>query len=92
MPEQVEAIRRRGPVLGERPNLWEVRIAKDQGAKDGYEPGSGEGVSKNLESDNWANVMVQFPLAPSTRFRGLILTITVLACVRCNRTGVKETK
>lgn len=65
LPEQVEALRRRGPTIGERPTLWEVRIGKGgaNGAVDGiHKPGyeypasTAEGTGE--VPDDWANVMV----------------------------------
>lgn len=63
LPEQVEALRRRGPNLGERPTLWEVRIGKgganaavDGIAKSGYEQSIS--ISDKTQDDDWAYVMV----------------------------------
>lgn len=65
LPEQVDALRRRGPALGERPTLWEVRIGKG-GAnaavggihKPGYEYPAATGDNADDAHDDWAHVMV----------------------------------
>lgn len=66
LPEQVEALRRRGPAVGERPTMWEVRIGKG-GAnaavggvaeKSGYEYPTSGADRDDLSADDWANVMV----------------------------------
>lgn len=67
LPEQVEALRRRGPTLGEKPTIWEVRIGKGGPGIDANGKGLGDdygmdtkGEDKEVEEDDWANVMVCF--------------------------------
>lgn len=65
LPEQVEALRRRGPTLGEKPTIWEVRIGKggpgidanSKGLDDEYDMDT-KGGDKDDEENDWANVMV----------------------------------
>ncbi|KAF8340555.1 uncharacterized protein EI90DRAFT_3117074 [Cantharellus anzutake] len=50
LPEQVDALRRRAPVIGEKPKLHEVRI--DGGYKEDYEPSSSA-----TRDEDWSNIM-----------------------------------
>lgn len=67
LPEQVEALRRRGPTIGERPTIWEVRIGKGGHGADGSSQKSGyeypmsrtDKDETSEDSDDWANVMVR---------------------------------
>lgn len=68
LPEQVEALRRRGPAVGERPTMWEVRIGKG-GAnaavggvakKSSYDYPMSGADRNDAADDDWANVMVRY--------------------------------
>lgn len=72
LPEQVEALRRRGPAVGERPTMWEVRIGKG-GAnaavggvakKSSYDYPMSGADRNDAADDDWANVMVRYQSHP----------------------------
>lgn len=59
LPEQVEALRRRGPAIGEKPKLWEVYI--DGGHKTGYEDSGSASRNDDKAADDWSGIMVCIP-------------------------------
>ncbi len=68
LPEQVDALRRRGPILGEKPKLYEVHI--EGGHKEGYEPSS----PVIFDHEDWSNIMVCQPLRVPAQLPGFPLT------------------
>jgi len=70
LPEQADALRRRGPVIGEKPKLYEVHI--EGGYKEGYEPSSSSPPPMMMLDDEavWSNITpVSATIIPGNRSR-----------------------
>jgi len=66
LPEQVDALRRRGPPIGEKPKMFEVQI--DGRHKEGYEPSS---PALQNPPDEWSNIMpVSAAIIPGDKSKG----------------------
>ena len=75
LPEQVDALRRRGPPIGEKPKIFEVHI--DGRHKEGYEPSSTPVGLENVQ-DEWSNIMVR---ARSSQ-RCLVATVVAILTMK----------
>jgi len=70
LPEQADALRRRGPAIGEKPKLYEVHI--EGGYKEGYEPSSSSPPPPMMLDDQevWSNITpVSATIIPGNRSR-----------------------